>query len=151
MTDLPADALVVLYDGVCGFCNGLVRFLLRRDRHRRMWFASLQSPFAAEVLARHGRTSTTQDTMYLVTSLGTSAEKLVWKSTAALALFAALPFPWRLLALLRVVPRPVRDVAYDALARVRYRLFGKYDACPLPRPEWRPRFLPPTPPPAASV
>ena len=141
--DLPADALIVLYDGVCGFCNGVVRFLLKRDRHARMWFASLQSPPATKILARHGQTPTTQDTMYLVTALGTPAEKLAWKSAAALTLFAALPFPWRLLALLRILPRPIRDLGYDAIARVRYRLFGKYDTCPLPRPEWRPRFLPP--------
>jgi predicted DCC family thiol-disulfide oxidoreductase YuxK len=138
---LPADALVVLYDGVCGFCNGVVAFLLPRDRSRRMWFAPLQSPLAAAVLARHGRTRSSDDTMYLVTGLGRPQERLVWKTEAALTLFGTLGLPWRLLTVVRVLPRPLRDLGYDALARVRYRLFGKHDHCVLPRPEWRARFL----------
>jgi len=138
---LPPDALVVLYDGVCGFCNRVVRFLLTHDRQGLMWFAPLQGPLAAEVLARHGRTPTAADTMYLVKGLGLPQERLAWKTDAALFLFSTLGLPWRLLAVLRFLPRRLRDLGYDALARVRYRLFGKYDRCPLPRPEWRTRFL----------
>jgi predicted DCC family thiol-disulfide oxidoreductase YuxK len=132
---------VVLYDGVCGFCNGVVRFLVPRDRERRMWFAPLQSPLAAEVLARHGRTPSSDDTMYLVTGPGRPEERLAWKTEAALTLFATLGFPWRLLTWLRILPRSVRDRGYDAVARVRYRLWGKHDRCVVPRPEWRARFL----------
>jgi predicted DCC family thiol-disulfide oxidoreductase YuxK len=139
--ELPAGALVVLYDGVCAFCNGVVRFLMKRDRDKRMWFASLQSAFAGEVLARHGRTAATSDTMYLVTGLGTSGEQLSWKSAAALALASALPWPWRWSAALRVVPRVARDAVYDLVARVRYRIFGKHETCPIPPPEWRERFI----------
>jgi predicted DCC family thiol-disulfide oxidoreductase YuxK len=141
LRSLPPDALVVLYDGVCGFCNGVVAFLLPRDRGRRMWFAPLQSPFAREVLARHGRTHSTDDTMYLVTGLGLPQERLAWKTDAALALFGTLGWPWRLLTVLRFVPRPLRNLGYDAIASVRYRLFGKFEKCVVPRPEWRQRFL----------
>jgi predicted DCC family thiol-disulfide oxidoreductase YuxK len=133
--------MVVLYDGVCAFCNGVVRFLLRRDRHRRIWFAALQSAFAAEVLARHGRTPTSDDTMYLVTGLGRPSERLAWKTEAALTVAGVLGFPWRLAPVLRVLPRGLRDRGYDAVARVRYRLFGRHDQCPIPRPEWRQRFI----------
>jgi predicted DCC family thiol-disulfide oxidoreductase YuxK len=138
---LPPDALVVLYDGVCGLCNGVVRFLLPRDRDGRLWFAPLQSRLAAEVLARHDRAPSPTDTMYLVTGLGLPQERLSWKTDAALAAIGALGWPWRLAKALRILPRPVRDLGYDALARVRYRLFGKHDRCPLPRPQWRQRFL----------
>jgi predicted DCC family thiol-disulfide oxidoreductase YuxK len=138
---LPADAMVVLYDGVCGFCNGVVRFLARRDRARRMWFASLQSAFAAEVLARHGRTAVSDDTMYLVTGLGSSTEALTWKSTAALTLFGVLGPPWRWARGLRVLPRGLRDFVYDLIARIRYRVFGKHDTCPIPPAEMRERFI----------
>jgi predicted DCC family thiol-disulfide oxidoreductase YuxK len=138
---LPAGALVVLYDGVCGFCNGVVRFLLKRDRQRRLWFAPLQSELARRILARHGRSPTSDDTMYLVTGLGLPQERLAWKSTAALLLAGVLGPPWRLVTVLRFLPLRVRDLAYDGLARVRYRLFGKHERCPVPRPEWRQRFL----------
>jgi predicted DCC family thiol-disulfide oxidoreductase YuxK len=138
---LPADALVVLYDGVCGFCNGVVRFLLPRDRQGRIWFAPLQSALAAEVLARHGRAPTPMDTMYLITGLGLPQERLTSKSDAALATLAALGPPWRLLSWLRILPRALRDLGYDAIARVRYQLFGKHDQCPIPPPEHRKRFL----------
>jgi predicted DCC family thiol-disulfide oxidoreductase YuxK len=131
----------VLYDGVCGFCNGVVRFLLPRDRQRCIWFAALQSPLAAEVLARHGRTPASDDTMYLVSGLGTPDERLAWKSEAALTIAGVLGFPWRLGRVLRIVPRALRDRGYDLVARIRYRLFGRYDACPIPPPAWRQRFL----------
>jgi predicted DCC family thiol-disulfide oxidoreductase YuxK len=138
---LPEGALVVLYDGVCGFCNAVVQFLLPRDRQGRIWFAPLQSPLAAEVLARHGRTPTSDDTMYLISGLGRPEERLAWKSEAALTVAAALGYPWRLARVLRVVPRGLRDWGYDVLARVRYRLFGRHESCPIPPPAWRQRFL----------
>jgi predicted DCC family thiol-disulfide oxidoreductase YuxK len=144
MTTRPAlseGALVVLYDGVCGFCNGVVRFLLRRDRQGRIWFAALQSALAAEVLARHGRTPTSDDTMYLVTGLGTPGERLAWKSEAALTVARAIGWPWRLARVFLIVPRGLRDRAYDLIAAVRYRLFGRHDQCPIPPPAWRQRFL----------
>jgi predicted DCC family thiol-disulfide oxidoreductase YuxK len=132
---------VVLYDGICGFCNGVVQFLLPRDRRRRMWFAPLQSDLAAEVLARHGRTPSSEDTMYLVTGLGRPEERLAWKTEAALTLFAALGLPWRLAVALKILPRRLRDAGYDALARVRYRWFGKHERCVVPPAQWRQRFL----------
>jgi predicted DCC family thiol-disulfide oxidoreductase YuxK len=138
---LPPGALVVLYDGLCGFCNGVIQFLLPRDRGRRLWYAPLQSAFAEEILARHGRTVSSGDTMYLVSGTGLPQERLSWKSDAVLTLAGVLGRPWSLVRVLRVLPRPVRDAAYDVVALLRYRLFGKHQSCPLPRPEWRQRFI----------
>jgi predicted DCC family thiol-disulfide oxidoreductase YuxK len=138
---LPPDALLVLYDGVCGFCNAMVRFLLPRDRQQRLWFAPLEGPLAAEVLARHGHTPAAGDTFYVVTGLGRPSERVVSRSTAALTVGSALGWPWRLVSWLRFIPRPLRDAGYSLVARWRYRIFGKLEACPRPRPEWRARFL----------
>lgn len=136
-----AAPAIVLYDGVCGFCNGVVRFVLRRDPSGRFRFASLQSAYARDVLRRHGRSPDALDTFYLVRDPGTPAERVIARSDAALALLGALGGAWSVLAALRVLPRAVRDVVYGLVARNRYRIFGRLDACELPRPEWRDRFI----------
>jgi predicted DCC family thiol-disulfide oxidoreductase YuxK len=134
---------VVLYDGVCGLCSRLVAFLLPRDRARRLRFAPLQGPFAAAALRRHGVTPPEgdPDSIVLVEEAGTPAERLVFRSSAALRILGALPGVWPALRLLLAVPRPLRDWVYDRVAKRRYRLFGKLDACAVPSPETRSRFL----------
>jgi predicted DCC family thiol-disulfide oxidoreductase YuxK len=132
---------LILYDGVCGLCNRFNRFVLARDPGGRFQFAALQSRLAAEILARHGREPRDLDTLYLVLARGRPDERLLRKSDAALWILGALGGPWRLAGVLRAVPRAVRDFGYDLVARARYRLFGRYDACPLPAPQYRDRFL----------
>ena len=139
---LPTGVLVVLYDGVCGLCNSLVRFLLARDHRAQFRFASLQGRLAADILGRHGRQVTPNlDTIYVVESLATGQERLESKSAAVLALARRIGFPWSTLGILRIAPRFIRDFCYDLIARSRYRIWGKHDVCPIPRPEWRDRFL----------
>jgi predicted DCC family thiol-disulfide oxidoreductase YuxK len=135
------EAPLVLYDGVCGLCNRLNRFVIARDPAGRFRFAALQSSLARQILARHGRDPQDRDTLYLVLSRGRPDERLLRKSDAALWILRALGGPWRTAAALRLVPRGVRDLGYDLVARTRYRLFGRYDACPLPDPRHRERFL----------
>lgn len=127
---------VILYDGVCGLCDRSVRFVLRHDHAGRFRFAPLQGEFAARALARHGRDAADLDTVYLL-----DGERLLAKSDAVCAILDALGGAWRLLALLRVLPRALRDRAYDAVAGNRYRWFGRFDACALPPPHLRERFL----------
>jgi predicted DCC family thiol-disulfide oxidoreductase YuxK len=135
------DAPIILYDGVCGLCHRLNRFVLARDRAERFRFAALQSDLARKILTRHGRDPRDLDTLYLVLGHGRPDERLLRKSDAALWILRELGGPWRAAGALRVVPRPLRDVGYDLVARTRYRLFGRYDACPLPDPRHRARFL----------
>ena len=135
------EAPLVLYDGVCGLCNRLNRFVIARDHAGRFRFAALQSPLARQILTRHGRDPRDLDTLYLVLSRGRPDERLLRKSDAALWILRALGGPWRAAVALRLVPRVVRDLGYDLVARTRYRLFGRYDACPLPDPRHRERFL----------
>jgi predicted DCC family thiol-disulfide oxidoreductase YuxK len=136
-----AGAPIILYDGVCGLCNRLNRFVLARDPAGRFRFAALQSALAAEVLTRHGRDPRDLDTLYLVLAPGRPEERLLRKSDAALWILCELGGAWRLTGALRVVPRAIRDFGYDLVARTRYRLFGRYETCPVPDPSHRARFL----------
>ena len=137
----PRRAEIVLYDGVCGLCNGLVQFVLPRDRAGRFRFAALQTAAAREILARHGRDPRALDTMYVAVPDGAGGERLLEKSRAVLHVLRALGAPWSASALVARLPTPVLDAAYRVVARHRYRLFGRTETCLLPRPEWRDRFI----------
>ena len=131
---------VILYDGVCGFCDRTVRFVLQRDRDARFRFAPLQSAYAGDVLARHGRDAQDLDTVSLVLEPDSPTERVLVKSDAVCAIFDRLGGVWRIAALARWLPRKIRDAAYDAFASRRYRWFGRFDECPLPSPELRARL-----------
>jgi predicted DCC family thiol-disulfide oxidoreductase YuxK len=153
---------ILLYDGVCGLCNRLVQFILRHDRAGIFRFAALQSPLAAAILARHGADATELDTVYVVLnyepnandqkqSTPTSgvelrrsepAESLLSRSDAFAFVLSQLGGWWAFIgAIIRMVPRFIRNWGYNLVARTRYRIFGHYDTCPLPTPETRSRFL----------
>jgi predicted DCC family thiol-disulfide oxidoreductase YuxK len=132
---------LVLYDGVCGMCHALIQFLLKRDRRDAFRFAALQSEMAHEILKRHGIDASDLNTVFVVTGFNSPQEAVVSSSDAALAVARGLGAPWRWAQVFRVVPRFVRDAAYDFVARNRYGWFGKLDQCAVPRPEDRAKFL----------
>jgi predicted DCC family thiol-disulfide oxidoreductase YuxK len=133
---------ILLYDGVCGLCNRLVQFGLRRDRNRRLRFASLQSDFAAKILQHHGLSPRDLDTVYLVEDQGLADERLSARSDAIISVLRRIGGPWPVAAaLLRIVPRWLRECGYKVIARNRYRIFGKSDTCLLPEARYRDRFL----------
>jgi predicted DCC family thiol-disulfide oxidoreductase YuxK len=137
------EAPVLFYDGVCGLCNRLVRWVLRRDRGRRFRFAALQSRYARETLPAHGKNPADLDSLYLLIGGGTLEERVLARSRAVTRVLRELPPPWSALgAVLSVVPAPLLDLLYRFVARVRYRLFGRSDRCELPPPSERERFLP---------
>jgi len=137
----PSETLVVLFDGVCGLCNRAVSFILKRDRDARFRFASLQGVAATQFGKRHGFDVSDLDTMYLIVDFGGPNEHVLARSAAVFAVLARLGIGWRLLSYLRWLPRPLTDAAYRMVATSRYRIFGKYESCPVPPPEWRSRFL----------
>ena len=144
--EVALDHPVLLYDGMCGLCNWMVRFVLRRDGNDVFRFASLQGELAGRILARHGIKASPLDTVYVAVERHDAAEDghelLLARSNAVLFLLEQLGGIWALTArLLRVVPRPVRDWAYDIVARHRYRVFGRYETCPVPEERDRERFL----------
>ena len=127
---------VVLFDGVCRFCNGTVSFILARDAKQRFRFAPLQSPTGREILRGFGLPTDRLDTMVLVED-----GRCYTKSTALLRVLRRLSGFWPWLYVLILLPRAVRDFSYDRFARRRYRWFGKLEQCLVPSPEIRSRFL----------
>jgi predicted DCC family thiol-disulfide oxidoreductase YuxK len=138
----PSANPVLLYDGVCGLCNRLVQFILRHDDHDRFRFAALQSPLASRLLERHGASAANLDTFYIATNFDQAGEELLARSDAAVFVLQELGGGWRILGVIfRVLPRAVRDAVYNLIARNRYKVFGKFDSCPLPDPRHRHKFL----------
>jgi predicted DCC family thiol-disulfide oxidoreductase YuxK len=131
----------VLFDGRCGLCDGAVRWLIRHDRRAALAFAPLEGAVAARVRLRHPELPPGDETFVLVESPEAPAERVRVRSDAALAALARLGGGWRLAAGLRVVPRFVRDAVYRWVARNRTRWFGRLEACRVPTPEERARFL----------
>jgi predicted DCC family thiol-disulfide oxidoreductase YuxK len=141
IADSSRDVRIVLYDGVCGFCNGSVRWLIERDRAARLCYAPLQGETAQALRARHPEIPTEIETIVFVEA-GPGGERVWFQSSAVFRVLRELAAPWRWLAPLRwLLPQALWDVAYRGFARRRYRWFGRLEACPIPPAAWRERFL----------
>ena len=135
MTELPPH--VIFYDGVCAMCNGLVKWMLRLDRNGVFYFAPLQGETAQLARKRHPAFPTQIETVVYLKE----GEVLIRSRAAAWAM-QQMPYPAKALSWFRFVPAWLTDFFYGIVARVRYRVFGKYDHCPLPPERDRARFLP---------
>jgi len=119
-----------------------VQFVLRRDKKAVFRFAWLQSKLAREILGRHGASADNLDTVCVVGHYGQAEEFLLSRSEAVAFVLGELGGVWGLAApLLRIIPRPIRDWFYKVVARHRYRVFGRYESCPLPDAATRALFL----------
>src|SRR5687767_5644577 len=127
---------IVLFDGVCNFCNGSVNFIIERDRQDYFKFAPLQSEIGERYLDKFGIDRNLTDSVILIEN-----ERVFTHSTAALKIAQRLDGFWSWFYALIVIPKPVRDFFYKLFAKYRYKLFGKQDACMMPTPEIRQRFL----------
>ena len=132
---MSAPERIVFYDGHCALCNGVVRWLLRRDRAGRLHYAPLQGDTARRLLPR--AVSDLDAIVYWREGL-----PLTDTSSAIGTILGDLNWPWRVLSVVLWVPQTLRDWVYRELAARRYRLFGRYESCPLPDPTVRDRFLP---------
>jgi predicted DCC family thiol-disulfide oxidoreductase YuxK len=136
---LPAR--LVLFDGVCGFCDGAVRWLRAHDPAGRLAYAPLQGETAAALRRLHPEIPVDLETLVLVESEG-GRSRVFLRTDALWRVSAQLTGPWRRLAWLRWIPRGLRDFGYGVFARRRYRWFGKLDACRIPDAAERARFWP---------
>ncbi len=127
---------VLLFDGVCHFCNGTVQFIIPRDKEGKIRFASLQSDFGQARLTAAGLPLDEFDSLVFIEN-----GKTLVGSTAAFSLTKYLSAPWSWLRFLLWIPRPLRDWGYSLIAKNRYKLFGKTDECMLPSPDVRRRFI----------
>ena len=139
MVETTVSAPVLLYDGVCGFCNKTVQMILDRDRRGTMRFAALQSDYGQAVIERHPTLRGIDSVVFVESSNG--EERVFIRSDAALKVVSYLGGFWKIFLAARILPKALRDYFYDLFARNRYRMFGKYDSCMLPPPEVRSRFL----------
>ncbi len=129
------DGLMV-FDGLCNFCSAQVQLILRMDKAGVVRFTSIQSPYGRHLTRRFGLDPDDPST-FLFFDHGRPLEA----SDAVIAMLQRLPRPWRWLSMLRFVPRPLRDAAYRLIARNRYRLLGRREACMVPPPHVRARFI----------
>ncbi|WP_310587238.1 thiol-disulfide oxidoreductase DCC family protein [Flectobacillus major] len=127
---------IILFDGVCNFCNASINFVIDHDPHQHFKFASLQSAFGQAVLAKYQRSTADFDSVILLKN-----NKLYQKSSAAIEIVKSLSGGWQYLAIFRVLPEFIRDFVYDLVAQNRYKIFGRTEACRMPSPALKERFL----------
>jgi predicted DCC family thiol-disulfide oxidoreductase YuxK len=140
MTDLRTP--VLLYDGECGLCNGVVLFMLRHDKCGRLHFAPLQSEPGQNYLHTQGLPVSDFGSLVFVPDWNDQRQgAFMLRTDGALAAFAELDGAWRRMSWLRVVPKVLRDAAYRLVSKTRYAIFGEYQPKPLPNPDWEKRFL----------
>ncbi|MBN9501965.1 MAG: hypothetical protein BGO01_10035 [Armatimonadetes bacterium 55-13] len=134
--------MILFYDGLCGFCDKTVQFVLERDHRDQFRFATLQGELAKELLPKHGKNPKDLNTLYLLVDWNGPQEQVLQKSDAARRIFGALGGGAKILSILiSLFPHRIRDWGYDRVANIRYRLFGKLDACRIPSPKDRAKFL----------
>ena len=135
--DVEIGAGPVLYfDGVCNLCSSSVQFVIDHEAAPELRFASLQSPLAAHILPALGKDPAKLNSVVLVDN-GVAYER----STAALRVAVRLKAPWRWMGVFLIVPAVLRDLVYELIAKNRYRMFGKKEACWLPSPALKARFI----------
>lgn len=127
---------IVFYDGLCALCNGWVKFVLRRDKEAVFRFAALQTEAARVYLEPHAI-----DPALLNSIVVLDNGKVYQRSAGILRILDHLGYPWKLLGVTKILPTFLRDWAYDFVARIRYRVFGRFNSCPLPPFDMRDRFL----------
>ena len=125
---------IILFDGVCNFCNGSVNFIIEHDKKNFFKFSPLQSEAGQKYVEKFGLSDI--DSIILVEN-----EKAYTHSTAALRIAKHIGGIWSLLYAFIIVPKPLRDFFYKWFAKNRYRFFGKMDECMIPTPEIRAKFL----------
>ncbi|HOZ78345.1 MAG TPA: thiol-disulfide oxidoreductase DCC family protein [Ferruginibacter sp.] len=127
---------VILFDGICNFCNGAVNFTIKRDKRKVIKFAALQTEIGKTLLQQHGLPENYTSSFIFIEN-----GKLYNRSTAALRVCRYLSGLWPLCYGLIIVPAFIRNAVYDFIAKNRYKWFGQKDACMIPTPEMRARFL----------
>jgi predicted DCC family thiol-disulfide oxidoreductase YuxK len=127
---------IILFDGICNFCNAGVNFIIKQDKKKVFRFAALQSEAGQKILQQYSLPKEGFDSFVLI-----DEGKVYKKSSAGLRVYNKLPWFWKWTQLFWIAPRFIRDAVYDLIARNRYKWFGKKESCMIPTPEVRSRFL----------
>jgi predicted DCC family thiol-disulfide oxidoreductase YuxK len=127
---------VILFDGVCNFCNYWVNFAIKRDRKKKLRFSPLQGETANKLLREFDINPNNLRSVIFIDN-----GKIYTQSSAALRICRYLNGGWKLFYSLIIIPKFIRDFFYNIIARNRYRWFGKKESCMVPTPELKERFL----------
>lgn len=127
---------LILFDGVCNFCNYWVRFALKRDQKQMLSFGTLQGNTAQSVLPLHGINEKEIASVVFIEN-----GKLWQNSSAVLRICRHLSGAWKLFYVLMIIPAPIRDFIYKMIAKNRYRWFGKRESCMVPDTSMKDRFV----------
>lgn len=133
---MKEDPAIVLFDGVCNFCNYSIQFIIKRDPKGYFKFGALQSEEGKALLEKHGLPPEALDTIVLIEN-----GKAYTYSTAPLRITRKLVLPWSVLYVFILVPSFIRNPIYKWISRNRYKWFGKQESCMMPTPDIRKRFL----------
>ncbi|MDQ8186396.1 DCC1-like thiol-disulfide oxidoreductase family protein [Pelagicoccus sp. SDUM812002] len=131
---MPLTKNVVFFDGLCGFCNKSVDFLLKVDDRKELLFSPIQGEVAKQILPEERRKNVDTITFF-------DGQELYYRTTALLRIAKVLGGIWLVFYPLVIIPADWRDIAYDWFAKRRHRFFGKRESCRLPTPDERARFL----------
>lgn len=131
-----SETSIILFDGVCNLCNGFVQFILKRDKKEQFIFGALQSEKAKELLSAFNFSGEKMTTIVLIQN-----GKMYTQSTAVLNIAKRLDGGWKLCYGFVIIPKFLRDWVYSMVSKYRYKIFGERDACMIPTPELKRRFL----------
>ncbi len=134
---VPQDKKLILFDGVCNLCNSSVLYVIKRDKNNRFLFAPLQSDIGKKVITTYGIDTNKIDSILLYDP----KHGVSYKSSAAIAIARHLNFPVNALIVFKIIPAFIRNWFYDFIAKNRYKWYGKKDACMIPTPELKSKFL----------
>lgn len=135
--ELPRDKKIILFDGVCNLCNSTVQFLIKHDKKDVFRFVALQSDLGQQITAYIGIDTSKVDSIIVYEP----GKAYFYKADAALEIASAIGGIYSLLGIFKVVPKSIRNAVYDYIARNRYKWYGKKEACMIPTPEIKAKFL----------
>ncbi|MGB3606999.1 MAG: DCC1-like thiol-disulfide oxidoreductase family protein [Psychroserpens sp.] len=134
---LPKDKKLILFDGVCNLCNASITYVIKHDKNNTFMFAPLQSEAGEQIIAKYNIDVEKTDSILLYSN----DNGLSIKSTAALKIAKHLGVPINLMIVFFIIPTFIRDWVYDYIAKNRYKWYGKKEACMIPTPELKAKFL----------
>ena len=130
------NPVLILFDGVCNLCSGVVQFLIKHDPDAHFRFASLQSEFGKSQLRKFNLDPEALHSVVVI-----QRDVALQKSDGVLYIVRYLSYPWKILSFLRWLPKRFRDAGYDLIAGSRYKIFGRKESCMVPTADLRERFV----------
>lgn len=134
---LPKHKKLILFDGVCNFCNASVQFIIKHDKKDVFLFTALQSDTGKYLIEKYGIDTIKTDSLLLYSP----GKGMDYKSTAALNIAGHLEFPINLMRIFLITPSFIRNAVYDYIAKNRYKWYGKKEQCMIPTLELKSKFL----------